>query len=108
MGAKLEQVKASPSGKKTNSKGSQLLANVIAVVGSYLKGKRPVRYVVSVPKGRAFGKAFYAVEPEHAIVSMTFTKKKDAEAFQKLLKVSTREMQSDIVRREITDDGYCL
>lgn len=37
---------------------------------------------------------------------VTFTKKKDATAFSKLLLASTAEVKSDIVRREVTDNGY--
>lgn len=63
-----------------------------------------MRYIVSIPKGRSFGKYFYTVQSKTE--PMTFTKKKDAENYQRLLKASTRELTSDIVRHEITDDGY--
>lgn len=102
MGERLERAKASLSGKKKNSRGTRLAESVITGVGSFLKTKP--RYIVTVPKGRSFGKAFYTVQS--GVEPITFTKKKDAVAYQKLLKASTKELSSDIVRHEITDDGY--
>lgn len=37
---------------------------------------------------------------------VTFLKRKDAEHFKKLLAVSVAGIKSDIVRREVTDEGY--
>lgn len=57
-----------------------------------------------IPLGRPIGRVYYTVHSE--LDPMTFSKKKDAVAFSKLLSVSNLELKSDIVRREITDEGY--
>ncbi|MCA9333850.1 hypothetical protein KC963_02280 [Candidatus Saccharibacteria bacterium] len=108
MGVNQGVKKASQNGKKASLVSLHRLVDVIARGGSYLKTKKPARYIVSVPNGRSFGKAFYSVEAQEAITTLTFIKKKDAEAFKKLIKSSTSELSSDIVRHEITDEGYCL
>lgn len=64
------------------------------------------RIVFKIPLGRPIGKVYYTVESE--LDPLTFTKKKDALALKRLLLVSNRELKSDIVRREITDNGYIV
>lgn len=75
-------------------------------VVSFLKGEesKAVRYVLRIPKNFPIGNVFYTVES--SIEPVTFTKRKDAEAFKKLLAQSTLIIKSDIVRREVTDEGY--
>lgn len=63
--------------------------------------------MVTVPRGRSFGKFFYTVQSSVAN-PVTFTRAKDAQAFKRLLKNSTGEFESDIVRREITEEGYTV
>ena len=77
---------------------------MIAKVVSWLKPKENHRIILKIPLGRPIGKVYYTVESE--LDPLTFNKKKDAVAFKKLLLVSNRELKSDIVRREITDNGY--
>lgn len=104
MVASNERRKASQSGKTGSSVSSPGKGSVIAKVASFLKRQPKPRFAISLPKGRSFGKFFYTVQSP--IEPVTFTKKKDAEAFSKLLRASTAEYESDIVRREITDDGF--
>ena len=52
------------------------------------------------------GKVTHAVE--FGLVTITFPTKRDALAFQKLLSRSVEKYPSDIVRREITDEGFYL
>lgn len=66
-------------------------------------GKQP-RYVIRIPLNRPIGKVFYTVQS--TVEPVTFNKRKDAEAFKKLLAVSTAGIKGDIVRREVTEDGY--
>lgn len=87
-------------GKKKNSSLLSKLVNEIVRVGSLKKNK----IVLKIPLGKPIGKVYYSVESE--LDPMTFKKKKEALAFQKLLLVSTSELKSDIVRREVTDKGY--
>lgn len=79
---------------------------VIAKVGSYLKREKPIVYVLRVPKGKPVGKVTYAVE--FGLVAVNFRTKKKAQEFQKLLSHSVEEYPSDIVKREITQEGYFL
>lgn len=58
------------------------------------------------PKGTRIGKVTYTVESEFDPI--TFNKRKDAEAFKKLLAMSTVGYKSDIIRREVTDEGYMV
>jgi hypothetical protein len=106
MVAKQEQQKGLLRGKRVSSAILLGLVNVTVRVASWLRNSQPKRYIVSLPKGRSFGKAFYTVQS--SLNPVTFTKKKDAEAFKKLLEASTASYQSDIVRHEITDKGYML
>lgn len=53
---------------------------------------------------KPIGKTMYTVQS--AIEPVTFNKRKDAEYFKKLLIQSTGIEKADIIRREVTDDGY--
>lgn len=96
-----EQQKDLQSGKKANLVSTPSREGVIARVVSYLKPKSKPRFVFKVPLGKPIGKVYYTVQSSFDPV--TFTKKKDATAFSKLLLMSTAEVKSDIVRREILD-----
>lgn len=106
MAAKQEQQKGLLHGKRASSVILLGLVSGTVKVVSWLRNSQPKRYIVSLPKGRSFGRAFYTVQSP--LNPVTFTKKKDAEAFKKLLEASTASHQSDIVRHEITDKGYML
>lgn len=84
----------------------QVKENVIDRVVSLLKKKtRPqVNYILKLPKNRPIGKTYYTVES--ALDPVTFDKRKDAEAFKKLLFISNKALKADIIRREITTEGY--
>lgn len=60
--------------------------------------------MLKVPKSKPIGDVFWTVQSP--IEPVTFTKKKDATAFAKLLHTSTNSLKSDIVRREVTKEGY--
>ena len=104
MGVLKELKRVLLNGKKENSASSQKKGSVIARVVSFLIPKDNPRIVFKVPLGRPIGKVYYTVESE--LDPVTFKKKKDATTFSKLLLVSNLELKSDIVRREITDNGY--
>jgi len=101
-----ELKKALQRGRQKNSSGTHRVDRAIARVGSFLKKERSPRYVVKIPKGRTFGKVLYSVRA--VTDTKTFTKLKDARDYQRLLRSSTAEMQSEIIRREITDEGYTI
>lgn len=101
-----EQKKVSPNGKKENSASSPAKGNVIARAVSFLKRKPKAQYIVKIPKGRPIGKVIYTVQSP--LEPVTFNKKKEAVAFSKLLESSLAGHKSDIVRREITNDHYCV
>lgn len=61
-------------------------------------------HILRIPKGQPLGKVYYTVQSELNPVS--FRRRAHAELFKKLLAVSVNPLKSDIVRREITDDGY--
>lgn len=64
-----------------------------------------MRYIIKIPKNRPIGKVFYTVES--TIEPITFYKRKDAECFKELLnKKATSSYNADIIRREVTDEGY--
>lgn len=98
---KQEQQKDLQSGKKANLASTPKREGVIAKVVSYLKPKNKPRFIFKVPLGKPIGKVYYSVHS--SLDTVTFTKKKDAVAFSKLLLISTAEVKSDIVRREILD-----
>lgn len=77
---------------------------MIARVVSYLKPKNKPKIIFKIPLGKPIGRVYYTVQSP--LDPVTFTKKKDATAFSKLLLASTAEIKSDIVRREVTDNGY--
>lgn len=106
MAVKPEQKKVSRSGKTVSSVSSPRKGNVIARVVSYLRGEPAIRYRLLIPKGRSVGKVLYAVE--FGIVTTTFTSRRDALTFKQLLLLSVESYQSDIVRREISDEGFYL
>ena len=64
-----------------------------------------MRYVLKIPKTHPIGNVFYTVES--TIEPVTFYKRKDAECFKKLLNsAATQNYKADIIRREVTDEGY--
>lgn len=99
-----ERKKDLPSGKKASSAGLRRLGGVIATAAFFLKKQRKTRYILKIPKTKPIGKVFYTVQS--TIEPVTFTKHKDAKHFQHLLLVSTNSLSSDIVRREVTNEGY--
>jgi hypothetical protein len=92
------------SGKKVNSASTPKKESVISRVVSYLRVDLTPKYIIKIPLNRPIGKVFYTVQS--TIEPVTFNKKKDAEAFKKLLAVSTGEIKADIIRREVTKEGY--
>jgi hypothetical protein len=96
--------KASLSGKRGNSVSTQREGLVTRVV-DFFRIPKP-KYIIKVPLGQKVGNVTYTVES--LIDPVTFTKRKDAVAFQKLLINSVHSYKSDIVRREITDGGFHL
>lgn len=92
-------------GKKISSVAMRRVVRGMIRAGSYLKPvKARGRRVEWNETKRSLGKYFYTVESP--IEPVTFTRKRDAESFKRLLKNSTAEYRSDIVRREITKEGY--
>ena len=75
------------------------------VVGLLRKSKSH-RIVLKVPVKWGSNKVFYTVQSN--LDPVTFTKRKDAEAYRKLIKLSTGEYKGDIIRREVTEEGYEL
>jgi hypothetical protein len=63
-----------------------------------------MRVVLRVPLNKPIGKVTYTIES--LIEPVTFNKKRDAEAFRKLLNKSVQGYKGVIVRREITDEGF--
>lgn len=106
MVASKKQRKGLLSGRRVSLVGLRKPGSVIAKVGSYLKREKPVAYILRVPKGKPVGNVTYAVD--FGLVSVNFRTKKKAEEFQRLLSHSIEEYESDIVRREITQEGYFL
>lgn len=83
----------------------QKAESVITRVVSYLRNKPRVQYEkFKTPRNKPIGKIHYTVQSP--IEPVTFKKKKDAVAFKKLLAVSLNNLKSDIVRREVTDEGF--
>lgn len=74
------------------------------VVASYLKKKPQIHHVLKVPKTHPLGPVVYSVESE--LDPITFNKRKDAEAFKRLIATSVHVHKGVIVRREITHEGY--
>ena len=107
MGVLKEVERVLLNGKRENSASTHKKGSVISRVGSFLSslggGKSP-RIIVKIPLNRPIGKVFYTVESDKDPV--TFNKRKDAEQFKKLLAVSVAGIKSDIVRREVTEEGY--
>lgn len=101
MGASRKQTKDSQRGRRKNSV-------VMRVVESVMKraGSRKPHYVIKLPLNKRIGRVFYTVQSP--IQEVTFTKRKYAERFKELLEESTEAYQSDIVRREVTEEGYEL
>lgn len=75
-------------------------------VASFLKKERKqVQYILRIPKDKPIGKVFWSVQS--SIEPVTFTRKKDAECFKDLLNnKAVHSYNADIVRREVTEDGY--
>lgn len=87
-------------GTKVVSASLLKLVSVIREVGS---SPRP-RYILRLPLNKPIGKVYYTVQS--TIEPLTFNKRKDAEVFKLLLSTSTSQLKSDIIRREITEEGY--
>lgn len=104
MVAKRELPKGLRSGDPKNSEPLPRKGSVITRVGSYLKRQKQPRFVVKIPKNKPIGKCIYTVQSAYEPVH--FNKRKDAEAYKKLLAQSTAELKADIIRREITDEGF--
>lgn len=79
---------------------------MIAKVASFLSRERTQyqRFVIKIPLNNPIGNVFYTVESE--LDPVTFLEEKDAKALQRLLRKSTLALKSDIVRREVTDEGF--
>ena len=60
----------------------------------------------SVPRNKPVGKVWWKVE--FGDRALTFKKKKDAEQFRQLLLTSTAKLESAMIRREVTDEGFML
>lgn len=76
----------------------------MARVGSFLKKERK-RHILRIPKSKPIGNVFWTVTSN--IEPVTFTRKKDADCFKDLLNnKSVHNHNADIVRREVTDEGY--
>lgn len=97
---------------KKVEKGSQLgkvrsfLASSVGVLVTLKEDffrKRP-RYILRLPKGKPIGDVYWTVESSGDPV--TFSKKKDAEEYKRLLLISTAAVKADIIRREITNEGF--
>lgn len=83
----------------------QKVESVIARVVSYLRNKPRVEYgKYKTPRNKPIGKPTYTVQS--TIEPITFKKRRDAVAFKKLLQDSTNSIKGDIVRREVTDEGF--
>jgi len=104
MAAKREQKKGLQSGEKESLADMLRKGSVITRVGSFLKRHKKTRFIVKVPKGKPIGNVIYTVESAYEPVH--FNKRKDAKQYQELLARSTAELKADIVRREVTKDGY--
>lgn len=93
------------SGKKESLVSMQKSESVIARVVSYLRNKPRVEYEkYKTPRNKPIGKVIYTVQS--TIDPISFKKKKDAVAFKKLLQDSNNSIKGDIVRREVTDEGF--
>lgn len=91
------------AGKKVSSKATQLKDRAIAKVGS---SPKETTLRVETPKGRAFGRVLYRVKA--VADTKTFTKLKDAREYRRLLKASTASVESEIIRTEVTEEGYTV
>lgn len=96
--------KGTEPGRRRNSKLTWLRDNVTRVADLFRTPKPD--YILKVPKNVRLGKVTYTVQS--TLEPVTFNKRKDAVAFQKLLSKSANRIESDIVRREITEEGYHL
>lgn len=104
MGDKQEPQKGSVSGKMASLVSLLRKGNVITGVASFLKKNPQERFVIKMPLNQPLGKRVYTVESEFD--PLTFTKRKDAEAFKHLISISNRRLNGVIVIREVTDEGY--
>ena len=107
MAVSKELKKDSQSGTKVSSVSSPKKDSVIVRVGFYLKnvGKRKVpKYIFKIPKSKPVGSVLYTVQSAYDPV--TFTRYDDALHFRALLSKSVNDIKSDIVRREITEEGF--
>lgn len=100
--AEQKQKKGLLNGKMANL--ASTLKNVLVTAGEGFYQKNKPRYILTIPKNKPIGKRYYTVNSH--LDPVTFAKRKDAEAFKKLLANSINPVKGDIVRREITEEGY--
>lgn len=100
---------ALPKGKKGLRLGTRVIL-VGTLISGYVMEKvasyRKTRVVVKPPKVSNVAAPIYKVTAELPQYSLYFGKRKDAECYKKMLAKSGSQIKSDIVRQEITDDGY--
>lgn len=91
-------------GRKTG--WSSLLASGGGILrGAFFpKKKTKLKFNFKFGVSPRIGQVTYTVQSP--IEPVTFHKLKDAKAFQQLLALSTNAYKSDIVRRELTEEGY--
>lgn len=100
-----KQKRVSLNGNQANSANMPNKESVIAKVVSLLRKQPRIQHVLKIPLNKPIGRVMYTVES--TIEPVTFYKRKDAECFKRLLnKAATHEHKADIIRREITDEGY--
>ena len=94
-----------PSGERASLK-SLLKSALVTVEAAFFLRRHPrVRPIIKIPKNKPIGKVYWTVES--TIEPVTFSKKKHAEAFKKLVnREATVNYQAAIIRREITDRGF--
>ena len=94
--------KVSQLGKTDNSASLPRRGNVITRVVSFLKPSKKKVLRIKIPKTHRVGKVTYTVQSQ--IEPVTFSKQKNAKLFKHLLEVAG--YTPDIIRREVTDEGY--
>ena len=76
---------------------------MIARVASFLNKRPQVWHVLKIPKSN-LGTVFYTYESR--LDPITSNKRKDAETLKRTLLLATHPIKGDIIRREVTDEGY--
>ena len=90
----------------TKERLNAMLESVTVILEDALRrNSQRSRYVLRIPKTKPIGKVFYTVQS--TIEPVTFYKRKDAETFKRLLNQSSTGLyQADIIRREVTEEGF--